>query len=1403
MTEGENEEIEMHELEEEEPLQKEMSSSQIGPLETPRSPEEEEEEEEEKQNKKVKEKKEEKEEEEDDEDIEIGREFEFGKNARKAKFGNNYISTTRYTLLFKFHKNGLNLFEWIPILKRIPKIRNMQKLSDLPWLQFPFIVQAFLEQFLRVANIYFLIIILLQLIPGLSPTGRFSTLFPFSIVTIFTMLKEGFEDMKRYFSDLAINKGSKATIWNNGKWEKVQWRKIVVGDIVKCENRERFPCDLIALSSSQENGLLYVETSSLDGETNLKLKTCHEATTCINDENVGEISGNIECEAPNKSLYTFSGNVLIHGEYWWTNNIVAPRVNLKNPLASGKIEKICVKVGDIVNEGDVLAIIKSEDFKVEVKSLYDNVNIHEIVVTEGDEVKERDNLFIMKRRMKEYEEKKLNMSDSQQILRGSSLRNTKWMIGIAIFTGHDTKLMMNQKQTPKKQSKVERMTNKLIYIIFVLLILLSLMCAIGTMITVSLQAPKLWYIKEFQDALYWYDILYQGFAGFWTFLILFNNLVPISLYVSVEMAKFVQGYFMSRDISMYYGKDGEDIACTVRSSSINEELGTVEYIFSDKTGTLTCNKMDFLKFGVNGNVYGTGITEIERSNAKRKGLTIENDRPEGFDEDQDFRFYDGEIMTTNEDGSKSYNYFENANLEDSEKITEFFKLLALCHTVIPEKVDGKVKYTSSSPDEEALVKAARELGLEFINRTTSSMTIKIHGSGKEETYTLLNILEFTSTRKRMSVIVRTPEGKLKLLIKGADNVIYERLAADSQHSEKTLKNLEELAEAGLRTLVCAETDIDEEFYVGWNKKFQEALEITDVKIKEKKLEVINAEIEKDLYLVGITAIEDKLQSGVPNTIAELKKGQIKIWVLTGDKQETAKNIGFACDLLNTDMELIELSNTDPKLLSNELENAFFKYKDQAEDIELGLVVDGKKLLVILEDEKLKYIFLKLGTLCSAVVCCRVSPSQKADVVLLVKKNMETITLAIGDGANDVAMIQSAHVGIGIAGKEGLQAANSSDYSFGQFRFLKPLLLIHGRYNYRRVSKIILYSFYKNIVLYITQMWFVFFNAFTGTSVHDKWTVSAYNVFFTFLPIMALGIWDRDISREKVYMFPQLYARGQQNVYFNFWNFLGWVLNAVWHSAVCFFIPMLCLYFPNIYGGLYAGSNPDMYSLGLAIYTSVLLTVTLKAHLEMSSYSFWQIASSLISLALWWLFIFAYGSFYYIYPNYVFLFEETYNILEQWKNMLTLRFYATVLLTTMIACIRDIIHKAGIRFIIPNLYYAVQDTQFYAIQKKLQDPTLDLHEKDILKSRFKRMKEKLINDYPMKQTKPKFTSYAKKMMKKAGITNTTSSSSHRIEETPSDNKNNEEKHHRGFAFSQTENQKSILDMYYKMKKRSTL
>lgn len=1286
------------------------------------------------------------------------------------KYSSNSISTTKYIIGFRIHKNGWKLGPWGPIGLPPHKDRNGNKVPgakrrpfDLPYIQPPFFIQNLYEQFHRIANLYFILIIILQLIPGLSPTGQFSTLLPFAIVTIFSLLKDMLEDMKRRISDLKTNRSSKATVFRSGEWCTVKWKDVKVGDIIKVVNKERFPCDIILLSSSQAQGLAYVETASLDGETNLKVKKALDDTMPLNLKSVRNFKARFLCQKPNKNLHKLNGRIYIGGPYIWDKVCKTPDCSEKDPLLFGKVTKLHVSQGDQVKEGQLICDLLVE----ETGELKEVRATHSCTVTHlplQDTLHEPGTpLWKFTTRLNHLENVPILLSDDQQLLRGSTLQNTDWIVGVVMYTGHQSKLLMNQNATPHKSSKVERLTNRFIIIIFVLLGILCLICAVGKMVWTAEVTPNQWYLQEYVDSVSGGEVFWSGFSGFFTFLILFNNLVPISLYVSMEMAKFAQAFFMSQDRDMYYEEN--DVPTVVRSSSLNEELGQIEYIFSDKTGTLTRNKMDFLKFSVNGEIYGTGITEIERANAKRHGRELFNDRPPGFNEKQDFRFWDGRIN----DGK----WIEQ---QDSEDIDKFLKLLALCHTVIPERDDeGVLTYNSSSPDEGALVKAARHLGVEFISRTTRSMTIRVNGV--EETWQLLNILEFNSTRKRMSVIVRNPEGELILYCKGADNVIYDRLdksAPTNHHADKSLKILEELADAGLRTLVCAEAKIDEVFYEEWRKEHQEALMITNPEEKEEALDSANEKIEKNLQLVGLTAIEDLLQIGVPDTIAELKKGLIKVWVLTGDKQETAKNIGFACDLLNTDMDLIEMNADSPDELSKELVSHYERYKAETNRINgLGLVVSGEKLTWIMESDHLKLIFLELGTFCEAVVCCRVSPLQKSQVVNLVRKNMNTITLAIGDGANDVPMIQSAHVGIGISGEEGQQAANSSDYSFGQFRFLKRLLLVHGQYSYRRISKLILYSFYKNIVLFLTQLWYVFFNSFSGTSVHDKWTISAFNVLFAFLPIMALGIFDQHVTSTKALEFPQMYARGHRNVYFNFWNFLGWVLNAVYHSCICFFVPILCMYYPDVNGTPWDGSSRDMIGLGLTIYTSVLLTITGKVHLEMQSYTLLHAIANLGSLLIWWVFIILYATVFWVLPYTVPVVEEAYDINEQYRSLVTPRFILTIFLTATLALWKDFIWKAAKRFLSGDIMYAVQDATAPRILLSMTE-----QEREETVEKWGDEKKVIVEEHPVK-AKPAQLKGRSQSKIRAPVELDIKKFSQVVP-------------HRGFAFSQTPGQGDLLN-----------
>jgi phospholipid-translocating P-type ATPase (flippase) len=680
--------------------------------------------------------------------------------------------------------------------------------------------------------------------------------------------------------------------------------------------------------------------------------------------------------------------------------------------------------------------------------------------------------------------------------------------------------------------------------------------------------------------------------------------------------------------------------------------------------------------------------------------------------------------------------------------------LAVCHTVIPEQDPNsdKIVYQASSPDENALVKAARYLGVNFIARTTDDVTITIGEDSYK--YQILAVLEFNSDRKRQSVIVRDPEGTLMLMTKGADSALFPLL--HTKIDEQTVQHLENFANDGLRTLICAQRTLDEQYFASWLNRFEDAkCSLVD---RVEKVSAVSAEIEHELEFVGVTAIEDKLQDGVPDTISELLKAGIKIWVLTGDKQETAINIGFACDLLNDSMGLLIIEGDNDDQIYDSL-TKLLSIANQARDAEdpgeVGLVVNGDKLHSILDNEDLKKIFLRLGMLCKAVVCCRVSPKQKADVVTLVKSNLKATTLAIGDGANDVSMIQAAHVGIGISGEEGLQAANAADYCIAQFRFLKRLLLVHGRWCYRRVSKLVLYCFYKQLVLYLSQFWFACFNGFSGTSVHERWSLTIYNLALTAYPIMVLGVLDRDVEASVVEQYPELYHQGHKDHYFNAKVFIINVLNGVFQSVVCFFVPMLGL----MNFAFDDGQQADVLSLGVTIYTCVFFVVTIKCAMEMSGYTILSALTFLYSICFWFAFVFAHGSIYYkidIRQCRDFPCNEWYGFLQEWRILGTARFWAIVALTVTMALLRDYFYKVMLRISSTTekgrvLYYDV-------MRKSHRRP------REYIMERFKE------SDFVPQEIKPKSKRIQniKDMFK-------------RLKVTP----------HRGYAFSQTEHQTELL------------
>lgn len=790
------------------------------------------------------------------------------------------------------------------------------------------------------------------------------------------------------------------------RFKKDFWKNVQVGDFVRLYNEEQIPADVVVLSTSDPDGACYVETKNLDGETNLKVRQAlHAGRKIKRAKDCEKTDFWIESEPAHPNLYAYSGTAR-----WLQKDPTKPSAS-----ATEMVEPI---------------------------------NINNV------------------------------------LLRGCSVRNTDWVLGVVIFTGEDTKIMLNSGLTPSKRARISRDLNWNVIYNF---IILFLMCLVAGIVEGTFWGKPDTSIQFFEYGSYGGTPAVNGVITFWAAIILFQNLVPISLYISLEIIRTIQAYFIYSDAAMYYAK--LDYPCTPKSWNISDDLGQIEYIFSDKTGTLTQNVMEFKKVTINGVAYGEAYTEAQAGMQKRMGIDTEIEGArmrEKIGRDrvtmlQELRAIHNNPYLRDEEVTFVSSDFvadlRGASGDGQRVATEQFMLaLALCHTVITEKTPGnppKMEFKAQSPDEAALVATARDCGFTVIGRSNDGLILNI--MGLEQEFTVLNILEFNSSRKRMSAIVRMPDGKIILFCKGADSVIYSRLRAGQQKElrQRTAEDLEEFAREGLRTLCIAQKELREEDYQAWSIEHDAAA--AAVEGRDEKLEVVSDAIERDLMLLGGTAIEDRLQDGVPDAIALLGNAGIKLWVLTGDKVETAINIGFSCNLLNNDMELLlfKLENDSIDIAEAQLDKHLAAFGITGSDAELvaarknheppepthALVIDGDSLKIVLNDA-LKQKFLLLCKKCKAVLCCRVSPAQKAAVVRLVKYGLDVITLSIGDGANDVAMIQEADVGVGIAGEEGRAAVMSSDFAIGQFRFLARLTLVHGRWCYRRLAETIANFFYK-------------------------------------------------------------------------------------------------------------------------------------------------------------------------------------------------------------------------------------------------------------------------------------------------------------------------------------------------------
>lgn len=1200
-----------------------------------------------------------------------------------------------------------------------------------------FLPKQLFFQFSKLANAYFLTIGILQMIPGLSTTGTYTTIGPLIAFVALSMAKEGWDDYRRYKLDKLENRtdawvldpdgvastkgqhgdflekfrkrkedvggemlemgdviegGDEKPPWSQNevvRWSKIQWQDIRVGDIIRLRRDDNVPADIALVHATGPNGIAYIETMALDGETNLKSKQACPLFT----KNCGSLSAMKVCEAevvsedPNLDLYNYEGKAVVNGET-------------------------------------------------------------------------------------------MPLTLNQVIYRGSTLRNTSEAIGVVINTGEECKIRMNaSKDARAKAPAMQAKVNKIVILLVFFVILLSIGCSVGNILWVQDTRNIAWYLDNYVVS---FGRILIGFV------IAFNTLIPLSLYVSLEIVKIGQ-LMLLRDIDLY--DPVSNTPMVANTTTILEDLGQVSYVFSDKTGTLTENIMRFRKMSVAGTAWlhdmdmrrdakaklkREAVLQASRENTRKsKGkksirasmsTMVSDTMEDSIIEDQTLNAGPFQVsqpiwtstVQANQPQSQLrtddlLKYIRNKpNTPFSKKARQFILCIALCHTCLPEKkACGKIEFQAASPDELALVEAAQDLGVFLIDRPAQSIRLQFtneDGSTTEENYEVLDVIEFSSKRKRMSIVITLPDGRICVFCKGADNVILPRLklsklametasAVDrraslrksmeqgkalrkfSMHStrnstslaratsnlghmagilgrksinkrsasmqrrslatdavdtrvtnrerkstagtigndemhpsprasvsrdhsieplasaaalrdpydcivdesvaisdsaifERCFQHIDDFASEGLRTLLFAYRYIEESEYAQWKSVYHEAT--TSLVGRQERIEAAAELIEQNFDLAGATAIEDKLQQGVPETIDKLRRANIKVWMLTGDKRETAINIAHSARICKPYSETYILDVTEGSLQD--------KIAATLVDVGRGmvphsvLVIDGHTLSIVEEDASLKVLFFDLVARVDSVICCRASPAQKATLVKCIRTQVpSSLTLAIGDGANDIAMIQSSHVGIGISGREGLQAARISDYSIAQFRFLQKLIFVHGRWNYIRTGKYILGTFWKEILFYLVQALYQRYNGYTGTSLYESTSLAVFNTLFTSLAVILLGMFEQDLCAETLLAVPELYTYGQKSKAFNFRKYIGWTLMAVIEAVLVYY---------SIWGIFlrtqFTGDN-SLYAMGDLAFTVCVVFINIKLLiLELHNKTLVTFVGCIISIAGWFL-----------------------------------------------------------------------------------------------------------------------------------------------------------------------------------------
>ncbi|RIB02895.1 aminophospholipid-transporting P-type ATPase, partial [Gigaspora rosea] len=723
-----------------------------------------------------------------------------------------------------------------------------------------------------------------------------------------------------------------------------------------------------------------------------------------------------------------------------------------------------------------------------------------------------------------------------------NVENTLWMntvlasgtaIGFVIYTGKDTRAVMNTSHPETKTGLLDIEINNLSKILFIVTFIISILL-------IALNGFRgLWYIYLFR------------------FLIIFSSIIPIGLRVNLDMGKSVYAYQMMTD------KEIPDTI--VRTSTIPEELGRIEYLLSDKTGTLTKNDMELKKLHM-----GTMAFNYESWDDVRTHLATAFGKAKA---------------------GPSTSITGKGRRDMSLRVKDIILALALCHNVTPvvDSESDTITYQASSPDEVAIVRLTEQVGLTLVFRDVSEIHLRTPDGDVLE-YLILQTFPFTSESKRMGIVVKDKTtGEIMFYQKGADVVMSQIV----QYNDWLDEECDNMAREGLRTLVVARKRLSEDAYNEFHERFNEAkVSITDRKAQEQL--VVVSLLEQELELLGVTGVEDKLQDEVKNTLELLRNAGLKIWMLTGDKIETATCIAVSSKLISRSQTIHQISRvTSPDEAVEELEVLQSK-KDSC------LVIDGTSIQFYLEHYKNE--FIEVAVRLPVVVACRCSPTQKADITKLIIEFTGKRVCCIGDGGNDVSMIQAAHVGVGIVGKEGKQASLAADFSIIQFSYLTKLLLWHGRNSYKRSAKLSQFVIHRGLIISVIQAVFSALFFFAPIALYQGWLIVGYTTLYTMAPVFSLVL-DRDVKEETAFKFPELYKELTKGRSLSLRTFFQWLMISVYQGGAIMIMSILLF-------------EDEFVNIVAISFTALIFNELLMVALEINTWHYLMVISEIVTLAIY-------------------------------------------------------------------------------------------------------------------------------------------------------------------------------------------